>query len=178
MAELNENNEKSDDLNMENTKGGPGERVRKMKQKLEKMVLAMKQPDEDEIDEDIEIATPFIFKMKDEVKKEDTDEIQDIFAENNEKNQEYAEGIEKKAEVQEEISVSEAAGQEEDISEHKEQIELPPVRKKKDIPKITEIKPSSEEKKDKNLSQGSGFQMIYHSEEEDPFIVIAGKFTR
>ncbi len=178
MAELNENNEKSDDLNMENTKGGPGERVRKMKQKLEKMVLAMKQPDEDEIDEDIEIATPFIFKKKDEVKKEDTDEIQDIFAENNEKNQEYAEDIEKKAEVQEEISVSEAAGQEEDISEHKEQIELPPVRKKKDIPKITEIKPSSEEKKDKNLSQGSGFQMIYHSEEEDPFIVIAGKFTR
>ena len=53
MAELNENN---DELKIENTKGGPSERVRKMKQKLEKMVLAMKQPDEDEIDEDIELS--------------------------------------------------------------------------------------------------------------------------
>ena len=178
MAELNENN---DELKIENTKGGPSERVRKMKQKLEKMVLAMKQPDEDEIDEDIELAKPFVFRKKDEVKKnEDANEfaIKDIFADGGEKKPEaVGESIDKKAE--ESVEINETAA-EVNVPEKETEIKLPPVRKKKDIPKITEIKPSLAEKgdKNKNLSEGSSLQVVYHCEEEEPFIVIAGKFTR
>ena len=184
MADLSENNEKNDDLKIEDTKGGPGERVRKMKQRLEKMVLAMKQPDEEEIDEDMELANPFSFGKKDEKEKqEETNEfaIKDIFADESEKKPEAAaEIIEKTTEDRQETAgeSDSETGTEQEIPEKVVQIQIPPAGKKKDVPRITEIKPSSAEKNKKNLSEGDIFQLIYHGEEKDPFIVIAGKFTR
>ena len=127
MAELNENNEKNDNLDMEDTKGGPGERVRKMKQKLEKMVLAMKQPDEDDIDEEVELPKPFLLRKKDNNEKnEDISEfaIKDIFADKKEESRENEEEREEPVEVDHEI-------RQEIPKEVSEPIKLPPVKKKR-----------------------------------------------
>ena len=50
MADLNENN---DNIEIKgNEDSAPSERVRKMKQKLERLVMKMKQPDEEELNEE------------------------------------------------------------------------------------------------------------------------------
>ena len=46
MADLNENN---DNIEMKEEETVPSERIKKMKQKLERLVKKMKQPDEDEL---------------------------------------------------------------------------------------------------------------------------------
>ena len=170
MAEFNEKND-----NTENAKGSPSERLKNMKQKLEKMVLAMKQPDEDEIDEDIELEKPFLFRKKEEsTKNEEINEfpIKDIFADESEKQSESTVGnIEK-------ISDSKSEDIPENVSENVVQIKLPPVKKKRDVPKITEIKSSVDKGEQGKNDNNSGFQIVYHCQEEDPFIVVAGKFTR
>ena len=165
-----------------------------MKQKLEKMVLAMKQPDEDELDEDIEFEKPFVFRKREEVKKDREDngeyEIKDIFADEKKAEVSEKEDIpEEKADiVTEEVHENKPDKSMEDSVVHTDvevsdsviKAEKPPVKKKRDIPKITEIKPSAVKKsnEEKDFSEGDSFRLVYHSEEDNPFIVIAGKFTR
>ena len=81
MADLNENN---DNIEIKgNEDSAPSERVRKMKQKLERLVMKMKQPDEEELNEE-ELINPFAVSRREDKKEEKKDrpefEIKDIFA--------------------------------------------------------------------------------------------------
>lgn len=212
MAEINGNNENAEIEESgkidekENT--SPSERIRKMKQKLEKLVMAMKQPDEDEIEEE---GFEKLFKdRKAEKIPEKADEetsdfvIKDIFADEDGSNTDIfadegkterpAELVEKEKAKQifqklpeynifdESINES-VVHTDEDVKEIIKKVDVaskPPVEeKKREMPKITEIRPDKTQNSEiKDLTEGSMFRMVYHSEEKEPFIVIAGKFGR
>ena len=201
MADLNENN---DNIEMKEEETVPSERIKKMKQKLERLVKKMKQPDEEELVDS--------FKSEDKKEENAEYEIKDIFAyldgnepdifdEAEEKEEKQAEFVEKEkakelfeklpeynifdenanqGEIQKNEEIEEIikkADTEKSVAvEKKEQPNTEPVAEKKEQPKITEIRFSPNEEKD--FSEGDSFHIVYHSEEENPFIVIAGKFGR
>ncbi len=201
MADLNENN---DNIEMKEEETVPSERIKKMKQKLERLVKKMKQPDEEELVDS--------FKSEDKKEENAEYEIKDIFADTDgnepdifdeaeEKEEKQAEFVEKEkakelfeklpeynifdenanqGEIQKNEEIEEIikkADTEKSVAvEKKEQPNTEPVAEKKEQPKITEIRFSPNEEKD--FSEGDSFHIVYHSEEENPFIVIAGKFGR
>ena len=207
MADMNGNNDNAEIKG--NEKAAPSERIRKMKQKLEKLVMSMKQSDAEGTEENAEETSDFeirdifadedgsdtdIFpeeaeeapKQEELVEKEKAREIFDklpeynIFDENSNDsavhtNEDVAEiikkvGTEKKPPVEEKKPV-----------EAKKPVEeKPPVEEKKEMPKITEIRPDKVGKgaERKDFSESGIFRMVYHSEEKEPFVVIAGKFGR
>ena len=228
MADLNENN---DNIEIKgNEDSAPSERVRKMKQKLERLVMKMKQPDEEELNEE-ELINPFAVSRREDKKEEKKDrpefEIKDIFADTDgsepdifdadeEKEEKKVELVEKKkakklfeklpeynifddkakeSEIHSNKEIEEiikkAGGEKKASAEGREESkavkkEAKPVEKreqtepveKKEQPKITEIRPSPKDSAEKNLSEGDSFHIVYHSEEENSFVVIAGKFGR
>ena len=201
MADLNENN---DNIEMKEEETVPSERIKKMKQKLERLVKKMKQPDEEELVDS--------FKSEDKKEENAEYEIKDIFADTDgnepdifdeaeEKEEKQAEFVEREkakelfeklpeynifdenanqGEIQKNEEIEEIikkADTEKSVAvEKKEQPNTEPVAEKKEQPKITEIRFSPNEEKD--FSEGDSFHIVYHSEEENPFIVIAGKFGR
>ena len=201
MADLNENN---DNIEMKEEETVPSERIKKMKQKLERLVKKMKQPDEEELVDS--------FKSEDKKEENAEYEIKDIFADTDgnepdifdeaeEKEEKQTEFVEKEkakelfeklpeynifdenanqGEIQKNEEIEEIikkADTEKSVAvEKKEQPNTEPVAEKKEQPKITEIRFSPNEEKD--FSEGDSFHIVYHSEEENPFIVIAGKFGR
>ena len=201
MADLNENN---DNIEMKEEETVPSERIKKMKQKLERLVKKMKQPDEEELVDS--------FKSEDKKEENAEYEIKDIFADTDgnepdifdeaeEKEEKQAEFVKKEkakelfeklpeynifdenanqGEIQKNEEIEEIikkADTEKSVAvEKKEQPNTEPVAEKKEQPKITEIRFSPNEEKD--FSEGDSFHIVYHSEEENPFIVIAGKFGR
>ena len=205
MADLNENN---DNIEMKEEETVPSERIKKMKQKLERLVKKMKQPDEDELVDFFRIED-----KKEEKKDNEEYEIKDIFADTDgnepdifdeaeEKEEKQVEFVEKEkakeffeklpeynifdenadeSEIHKNEEIEEIikkADTEKSVSvEKKEKPNINPVVEKKEQPKITEIR-SSPSEEEKNLSQGDSFHIVYHSEETEPFIVIAGKFGR
>ena len=205
MADLNENN---DNIEMKEEETVPSERIKKMKQKLERLVKKMKQPDEDELVDSFRIED-----KKEEKKDNEEYEIKDIFADTDgnepdifdeaeEKEEKQVEFVEKEkakeffeklpeynifdenadeSEIHKNEEIEEIikkADTEKSVSvEKKEKPNINPVVEKKEQPKITEIR-SSPSEEEKNLSQGDSFHIVYHSEETEPFIVIAGKFGR
>ena len=202
MADLNENN---DNIEMKEEETVPSERIKKMKQKLERLVKKMKQPDEEELVDS--------FKSEDKKEENAEYEIKDIFADTDgnepdifdeaeEKEEKQAEFVEKEkakelfeklpeynifdenanqGEIQKNEEIEEIikkADTEKSVTvEKKEQPNTEPVAEKKEQPKITEIRCSPNEE-EKDFSEGDSFHIVYHSEEENPFIVIAGKFGR
>ena len=202
MADLNENN---DNIEMKEEETVPSERIKKMKQKLERLVKKMKQPDEEELVDS--------FKSEDKKEENAEYEIKDIFADTDgnepdifdeaeEKEEKQAEFVEKEkakelfeklpeynifdenanqGEIQKNEEIEEIikkADTEKSVAvEKKEQPNTEPVAEKKEQPKITEIRFSPNEE-EKDFSEGDSFHIVYHSEEENPFIVIAGKFGR
>ncbi len=202
MADLNENN---DNIEMKEEETVPSERIKKMKQKLERLVKKMKQPDEEELVDS--------FKSEDKKEENAEYEIKDIFADTDgnepdifdeaeEKEEKQAEFVEKEkakelfeklpeynifdenanqGEIQKNEEIEEIikkADTEKSVTvEKKEQPNTEPVAEKKEQPKITEIRFSPNEE-EKDFSEGDSFHIVYHSEEENPFIVIAGKFGR
>ena len=202
MADLNENN---DNIEMKEEETVPSERIKKMKQKLERLVKKMKQPDEEELVDS--------FKSEDKKEENAEYEIKDIFADTDgnepdifdeaeEKEEKQAEFVEREkakelfeklpeynifdenanqGEIQKNEEIEEIikkADTEKSVAvEKKEQPNTEPVAEKKEQPKITEIRFSPNEE-EKDFSEGDSFHIVYHSEEENPFIVIAGKFGR
>ena len=202
MADLNENN---DNIEMKEEETVPSERIKKMKQKLERLVKKMKQPDEEELVDS--------FKSEDKKEENAEYEIKDIFADTDgnepdifdeaeEKEEKQTEFVEKEkakelfeklpeynifdenanqGEIQKNEEIEEIikkADTEKSVAvEKKEQPNTEPVAEKKEQPKITEIRFSPNEE-EKDFSEGDSFHIVYHSEEENPFIVIAGKFGR
>ena len=210
MAEIMENHENTEETGevLETEKAGPGERIKKMKQKLEKLVMAMKQPDEEEMEEGgfeklFEDRKPE--KMPEKADEEASDYvIKDIFADEDGSDEDIfkdegkqerpAELVEKEKAKQifqklpeynifdESINDS-VVHTDEDVKEIIKKVDTaskPPVKeKKKEMPKITEIYPDKvKNSEEKDFTEGGMFQMVYHSEEKEPFIVIAGKFGR
>ena len=173
MADLNENN---DNIEMKEEETVPSERIKKMKQKLERLVKKMKQPDEEELVDS--------FKSEDKKEENAEYEIKDIFADTDgnepdifdeaeEKEEKQAEFVEKEkakelfeklpeynifdenanqGEIQKNEEIEEIikkADTEKSVAvEKKEQPNTEPVAEKKEQPKITEIRfsPNEEEK--------------------------------
>ena len=181
MSTVDENN---NNKNTPNTPE-PNEKLKTMKSRLEKLVMSMKRPDENELadtyDETNDIPTN-IKEPDEQIKSENVlndtepkDEknspvTEDTVKETNTGDNEISSDNELKKDT--ETVTAEKTPKTDDIRESTEETE--PVTEEQKIHKL----PNKKDEQEKNLEEGIKLPIKYSADNSGSFIVMAGKFTR